>query len=477
MSGKEKHSILVVDDEESMREFLEIMLSEEGYQVTLAESGEKAGIILDAEAFDLVVTDIRMEDIDGIGVLKKAKQTEPDTVVVLISAFATAESAVEAMKEGAYDFIPKPFKVKEMKRVVREALQSRKPAEPEKEKQQQSPYHFECLVGESPRMKKIYDLVRRVAETKTNILISGESGTGKELVANAIHQLSPRQEKAFVTINCAGIPENLIESELFGYKKGAFTGAATDKEGLFSVADGGTVFLDEVGELSPAMQVKLLRVIQEKRFTAVGDVQEKAVDVRLISATNKDLEQEVIAENFREDLYFRINVITIAMPPLREREGDLPLLAQHFLEKYSQELSKDVRRISAYAMDILGQYSFPGNVRELENIIERSVALETSNIVLPESLALSTFREAQPRRNRRRFDLDADGVQLDKIMEEIEKEYLLKALEIARGSKQKAAKLLGINMRSLRYRLDKMRIQEAESPEDFTAEPQSSQRE
>jgi two-component system response regulator PilR (NtrC family) len=432
---------------------------------------------LEKEKFDLVITDIRMENIDGIGVLKTTKQVEPDTVVVLISAFATAESAVEAMKEGAYDFLPKPFKVKEMKRVVREALQSRKPAEPEKETQQQSPYHFDCLVGESSQMMRVYDLVRRVAETKSNILISGESGTGKELVAKAIHELSPRREKRFVTINCAGIPENLIESELFGYKKGAFTGAATDKEGLFSVADGGTVFLDEVGELSSAMQVKLLRVIQEKRFTAVGDIQEKTVDVRLISATNKDLEQEVIAESFREDLYFRINVITIAMPPLRQREGDLPLLAQHFLEKYSRELGKDVRRISAYAMDILGQYPFPGNVRELENIIERSVALEASNIVLPESLALSNFRQAHPKRNRRRFDLDADGIQLDKVMEEIEKEYLLKALEMARGSKQKAAELLGINMRSLRYRLDKMRILESESSEDFTAESRSSQRE
>ena len=229
----------------------------------------------------------------------------------------------------------------------------------------------------------MYDLIKRVAQTKTNILISGESGTGKELVAKAIHQASQRKEKPIVTINCAGIPENLIESELFGYRKGAFTGAAVDKEGLFNVADGGTVFLDEVGELTPAIQVKLLRVIQERTFTAVGGTEEKNIDVRFVSATNKDLEEEVINNNFREDLYFRLNVIHIPVPPLRKRDGDLPLLAQYFLEKYSNELGKEIKKMSAYAMDILAQYAFPGNVRELENIIERSVALETSNIVLP----------------------------------------------------------------------------------------------
>ncbi len=304
-------------------------------------------------------------------------------------------------------------------------------------------------------MKKIYDLVRRVAPTRTNILIFGESGTGKELVARAIHQESPRKDKRFVTINCAGIPETLIESELFGYKKGAFTGAAADKEGLFSVADGGTVFLDEVGELSPAMQVKLLRVIQERTFTAVGGVEEKKVDVRFISATNKDLEKAVIEGRFREDLYFRLNVIMISIPPLREREGDLPLLAQHFLEKYSRDLGKDIRKISAYAMDILRQYPFPGNVRELENIIERSVALETSNIVLPESLALSNFRGAERRHDRRRLDLRPEGVDLDQILAEMEKEYVMRALEMARGSRQRAAELLGISLRSLRYRMEK----------------------
>jgi len=304
-------------------------------------------------------------------------------------------------------------------------------------------------------MKKVYDLVKRVAHTRTNILISGESGTGKELAARAIHELSQRREKSFVVINCAGMPENLIESELFGYKKGAFTGAGSDKQGLFDVADGGTVFLDEVGDLTPAIQVKLLRVIQERTFTAVGDTEEKNVDVRFISASNKDLENEVIEKNFREDLYFRLNVINIDMPPLRERDGDLPLLAQHFLERYSLEFGKDIRKISAYAMDILGQYPFPGNVRELENIIERSVALESSNIVLPESLTLSHFREKPRREDRRKLDLGSEGIELDRTMAEVEKNYIIRAMEMARGSKQRAAGLLGITLDSLKYRLKK----------------------
>jgi two-component system response regulator PilR (NtrC family) len=262
-----------------------------------------------------------------------------------------------------------------------------------------------------------------------------------------------------VVINCAGIPETLIESELFGYKKGAFTGASTDKAGLFEAADGGTVFFDEIGELSPAIQVKLLRVIQERTFTRIGETKERKVDVRFISASNKDLEQEVMDGGFREDLFFRLNVIEVSIPPLREREGDLPLLAQHFLGKYSKELGKDIRKVSTYAMDILSQYTFPGNVRELENIIERSVALETSNIVLPQSLTLSNFKKVQRDENRRRTDFGSDGIKLDAVMAETEREYILKAMEVAHGSKQRAAELLGINMRSLRYRLDKLGLE------------------
>jgi len=459
LSGREMQSILVVDDDRSMREFLEILLTKEAYHVSLAASGEEAYQILENKEFDLVITDIRMKDINGIEVLKKAKQVSPETMVVMISAFATAETAVEAMKEGAYDYIPKPFKVREFKKIIKDTLQSKRliPAR-ERKDEVKDRVHFGFLIGESPQIKKVYDLIDRVAKTKTNILISGESGTGKELVARAIHRQSERQHKPFVVINCAGIPENLIESELFGYKKGAFTGAAADKEGLFDVADGGTVFFDEVGELPPSIQVKLLRVIQERTFTAVGGTGEKRVDVRFISATNKDLEGEVMNKKFREDLFFRLNVIHVSMPPLREREGDLPLLGQYFLEKYSKELGKDVKKISAYAMDILGQYSFPGNIRELENIIERSVALETSNIILPESLTLSNFQRERKKEDRRHTDLTLEGMDLDKVISEIEKDYIIKAMNVSQGSKQGAAKLLGISFESLRYRLSKLKI-------------------
>lgn len=459
MSGQETTNILVVDDDRSMREFLDILLTKEGYTVSLADSGKSGCKALMKEHFDLVVSDIRMKDVNGIDVLKKAKEINPDTLVVMISAFATADTAVEAMKEGAYDYIPKPFKVREFKNIIKDTLRSRKnngSRDQQKAFNKSFPRHFECMIGESPQMKKVYDLIERVAETKSNILISGESGTGKELTARAIHSQSPRRDKPFVVINCAGIPENLIESELFGYKKGAFTGASSDKNGLFDVAQGGTVFFDEVGELTPAIQVKLLRVLQERTFTAVGDTEEKRVDVRFISATNKSLENEVLEKRFREDLYFRLNVIQIVMPPLRSREGDIKFLSSYFLEKYSEELGKDIRKISAYAMDLLNNYSFPGNVRELENIIERSVALETSNIVLPESLTLSHFqRDRDESSGRRQTDLTPNGIELDKVMAGIEKHYMLKAMEMSNGSRKKAAELLGISLRSLRYRLEK----------------------
>lgn len=459
MSGSPmNNSILIVDDELSMREFLEILLAKEGYTVSCAASGEEACSVLDREIFDLVITDIRMDTIDGIGVLRKVKEVNSETPVIIISAFATAETAVEAMKDGAYDYIPKPFDTGEFKKIVRDAIHKRTVSRDEEEVHLRKGYHFGCLVGESPQMKRIYDLIKRVASTKTNILISGESGTGKELVARAIHGQSQRKDKPFVVINCAGIPETLIESELFGHKKGAFTGASTDKAGLFEAADRGTVFFDEIGELSPAIQVKLLRVIQEKTFTRIGETEERRVDVRFISATNKNLEEEVMNGGFREDLFFRLNVIEISMPPLRERKGDLPLLAHNFLGKYSKELEKDIKKVSTYAMDILSQYPFPGNVRELENIIERSVALETSNIVLPQSLTLSDLKKVRVKEDRRGTDLGPDGINLDKVMAEIEREYILKAMEMAHGSRQRAAELLDITFDSLKYRLTKLNL-------------------
>ncbi len=460
MSGNQRNSILVVDDEISMRDFLEILLTKEGYSITCAGSGEEACDIMGKSTFDLVITDIRMKGVDGIGVLKKAKELNPEVSVIIISAYANAETAVEAMKGGAYDYIPKPFNISDFKEIVRDVLQKKtEPGIRQHEKEKGTGIHFDCLIGESPQMKGVYDLIKRVSDSKANVLISGESGTGKELVARAIHQSSHWRDKPFVVINCGGIPETLIESELFGYKKGAFTGANTDKAGLLEAAHGGTVFFDEIGELSPAIQVKLLRVIQEKTFTRIGETEERRIDVRFISATNKNLEKEVMEARFREDLFFRLNVIEIPVPPLRDRKGDLPILAQYFLKKYSREMGKELKKISAYAMDILSQYPFPGNVRELENIIERSVALETSNIVLPQSLTLSSFKNVTVTKNRRSTDLAPEGIQLDKVMADMERDYIVKALEMAQGSRQKAADLLGISLRSLRYRMQKSGLQ------------------
>jgi two-component system response regulator PilR (NtrC family) len=311
-------------------------------------------------------------------------------------------------------------------------------------------------------MRHIYTMIAQLAKTKTNVLISGESGTGKELIARAIHQESDRRDRPFVAINCGGIPETLMESELFGHKKGAFTGAVQDKPGFFQQAHQGTIFLDEIGELSVGIQVKLLRAVQERMIRPVGGTEDGAVDIRIISATNKQLEKEVIAGKFREDLFYRLNVVEIKLPPLRERKADLRPLAQHFLDKYSKEIGKEISKLSSYALDMLQKYDFPGNIRELENLLERSVALSSTNIILPDSLALSVHKRRWIEGIKdRRFDLDdvAKGVALDTIMEEIERAYLKKALDCCNGNKNKAAELLGISFRSLRYRLDKLNLE------------------
>ena len=451
--------ILVVDDEHSMREFLEIMLTKEGYQVAAAAGGGEAMDLLKKEAFDLVITDIRMKELDGLDVLKKCKELHPNTVVIMISAYASTSTAVEAMKWGAYDYLPKPFKVREIKGVIRDALATiQTQDDPEKaavHKPSASDYHG--IVGETPEIKNILELVPRIAAATSNVLITGESGTGKELIAKAIHRESPRMDKPFVTVNCGSVPETLMESELFGHKKGAFTGATMTRSGLFEAADGGTLFLDEIAELTPPVQVKLLRAVQEKTFKMVGGSEELSVDVRIISATNRELEREVMEGNFREDLYYRLNVINIQMPPLRERSDEIPLLAQHFLEKYSEQMGKDIRKISSFALDILKSYNFPGNIRELENIIERSVALETSNIVLPDSLTLSSFKQTQVQNNPDTVSLTLPqkGIDLDNVLGNLEKDLLQQALDRTRGAKQKAADLLSISFRSFRYRLAK----------------------
>mgnify|MGYP005832602581 CR=1 FL=1 len=449
--------ILVADDELSMREFLEIMLSRAGYEVVCAADAGQAVSLARQGGFDLVITDIRMPGGGGLEVLRSVKEHSPETVVIMISAFASAETAVEAMKQGAYDYIPKPFNVDEVGLIIRNALERR---ELERENRRlrrelrENP-GLSGLVGASPQMQRVYDLIRRAAPTESNVLITGESGTGKELVARALHSGSPRAGKPFVTVNCAGIPETLMESELFGHRKGAFTGALANKPGLFEEAHGGTIFLDEVGELPLSLQAKLLRVVQERRFRAVGGSEDVAVDVRIISATNKDLERAVIEHQFREDLFYRLNVINIHVPPLRERREDIPLLAAHFAEKCSRRLGKEVSALSPFALEMLSGYDFPGNVRELENIIERSVALEGSRIVMPESLALSQHRRQERASGGADIAFPAENFCLDTLIEAIERDLIGRALAEAAGSKAKAAGLLGISLRSLRYRLDK----------------------
>jgi two-component system, NtrC family, response regulator PilR len=454
MTGRSK-KILVVDDERSMREFLEIMLQQDGHAVVCTESGAEAIESLQRSSFDLVITDIRMKPVDGLDVLKECRKISPKTVVIIISAFASTETAVAAMKEGAYDYLPKPFKVDEMRAVIADALQLKK-ERANYHNSKEGPLYFGGLIGESPPMCRIYELIERVAATSSNVLISGESGTGKELVARAIHRQSPRANNSFIAVNCGGVPESLIESEMFGHKKGSFTGAASTRKGLVEAAQGGTLFLDEISELSPSLQVKLLRLVQEKTIRMIGGTEDTPVDVRIIAATNRDLEMMVIEGRFREDLYHRLNVLPINMPPLRERRKDIPLLSDFFLAKFRKAFNKDVRKISSYAMDILTDYDFPGNVRELENIIERGVVLESSNIILPDSLTLANYKKKQG------LDLNTDGVtlpshgmDLDHHLAQIEKSLLVQALQKAQGIKFKAAELLGISFRSLRYRLIK----------------------
>lgn len=459
--------LLVVDDDLSMREMLDVMLTSEGYEVEHAEDGSKAIRMLEKNKFDLIISDIKMGPVGGLAVLKEAKKRSPETLVIMISAFATTETAVEAMNEGAYDYIPKPFNVDEVKQTIRNAL-DRKTLEHEKEvleAELEKTYHFDKIVGNSPPMMKIYSTIKQVADSKANVLITGESGTGKELIAQAIHENSVRKDRPFTVIHCAGIPETLMESELFGHRKGAFTGAIDNKEGLFEVSDGGTVFLDEIAEITPALQVKLLRIVQEKAFKRVGETSDIEVDIRIISATNKNLEDEVIAGNFREDLFYRLNVIHIDTPPLRERKEDLPVLAQYFLEKFAKETGKSIHKLSSYALDMLCRYDFPGNVRELENMIERSVALATTNIILPESLALATYKRAETEARMGgaipTFDIPPSGFSLENALTEVETGYLLKAMELAGGNKQKASDLLGISLRNLRYRLEKLQGRDA----------------
>jgi len=451
-------SILVVDDDRGMREFLEIMLTREGYKVATAGDGVKALGQCQKESFDLVITDLKMPKMDGIGFLRQIKDISPETMVILITAYASGETALTAMKEGAYDYIEKDFKIEDLKKVIRNALGRKREKHGDAVflKKVGNAVRFGNMIGKSREMLKVYGTIKKVADTPANVLIFGESGTGKELVARAIHENSSRREMPFLVINCGGIPENLLESELFGYVKGAFTGAYADKAGLFEVAHGGVVFLDEISELPALLQVKLLRVVQEKTFRRIGGSDDIRVDVRIISATNRNLADSVKSGSFREDLFYRLNVIPINLPPLRERREDIPILTSHFIEKYSREFNKEIKTISTYALELLMKYRFPGNIRELENIIERSVALETSNIILPENLILS--EEMREGEGTAIPELPDAGFNLNEELARIEKGLIEKALQKAEGSKTKAAELLGINDDSLHYRSKKLGI-------------------
>ncbi len=450
--------ILVVDDDQGMREFLEIMLSQEGYTVKSAVDGKKALELCGKHKFDLAITDLKMPKVDGLDFLKGVKEISPETMVILITAYASGDTAVTAMKEGAYDYLEKNFDIEDLKKLVQEALEKRgvKKDDAQFIRTIKDADHFGNLIGKSKEMLNVYSLINKVSETSVNVLVLGESGTGKELVARAIHDNGPRKEKSFVAINCGGIPDNLLESELFGYMKGAFTGAFADKPGLFELASGGTIFLDEVGELPMMLQVKLLRVIQEKTFRRVGGGDDIKVDVRIIAATNQDLAQKVQDSTFREDLYYRLNVVSIEIPPLRKRKEDIPVLVDHFIKKYSMEFSKEIQKISSYSLDLLSKYEFPGNVRELENIIEKNVALGTSNIVLPENLNQS--QECLTSGNMHEMELPEEGLDLNEMLEKLERSLIQKALKKTQSSKSKAAKLLNVSLDSLRYRIEKLNL-------------------
>jgi two-component system response regulator PilR (NtrC family) len=456
--------ILIVDDEQSMRELLAIMLAREGYSVVAAESRAAAAAVLAAGPVDAVITDVKLPDGDGIEILRHVKAGSPETAVIVMTAFGSTQTAVAAMKLGAQDYLVKPFEVDELKIVLKSALERQQLKEENRllKAEFRSQYGFENMVGVSRAMAGVFSMVSAVAPTGSTVLILGESGTGKELVAKAIHAHSPRRDEPFVSISCAAVAETLLESELFGHVKGAFTDAHQNKKGLFEAAHRGTLFLDEVGETPPAMQAKLLRALQEKRIRRVGGTDEIEVDVRVIGATNRPLDVMVRERRFREDLYYRLNVIPVHLPPLRERREDIPLLADHFLRRFSAAMGKKAVRISEEAMQRLLAHSWPGNVRELENVMERAVALETTEAVLVDRLP-------DPIRGvTGGVDVEvpalAEGFSLDAHLEALESELVSRALEQAGGDRALACKLLGITPRSLRYLIGKHRATENGGP-------------
>jgi two-component system, NtrC family, response regulator PilR len=455
--------VLVVDDEQSMREFLAICLRRAGHEVDVADAGVAALARLKATPADVVITDLRMPgELDGLALLAAIKGAKIDTEVVVVTAFATAETALSAMKIGAYDYLTKPFKIDEINAVIGRAMEKRALVAENLALRQQvkGRVRLARMLGKSRAMQKVFELIDKVHSTKTSVLITGESGTGKELVARALHSESSRARGPFVAVNCGAIPDELMESELFGHKKGAFTGAIADKKGLFLEADGGTLFLDEIGELSLGLQVKLLRALQERRVKPVGDVAEHELDVRVVAATNRELEEEVARGAFRADLYYRLNVIEIRLPALRQRREDLGLLVEHFVARFAHDQAKTISGLTPAAMKRLEEHDFPGNVRELENVIERAVALSSGALIDVD--VLPTWKpRAQPAAAPTEFP--DDGVDLDRLIADYERALVGKALERSGGVRKRAATLLGITFRSLRYRLAKLGFEKGEA--------------
>ena len=453
-----KTRLLVIDDEESLAEFLRLLFEKEDYAVHTANSVAEARQQLSERNFDLVLCDILMPDGNGLELLKEIKEQTPRAAVIMMTAYASNKSAVEAMKLGAYNYISKPFNVEELKVLAAGALEKEGLEEENVylRGELERKYQFSNIIGRSPKMQEVFSLIQRVARTASTVLVAGESGTGKELIARAIHFSGSRSDQHFLSVNCGAMPENLLESELFGHERGAFTGAVREKKGLFQEADRGTLFLDEIGEMTLPMQVKLLRVLQDKRIRRVGGNREEPVDVRIIAATNRDLKERIEAGEFREDLYYRINVIPIHLPPLRERQEDIAPLIDFFIKKYSDEMELGPQVISKEALELLEHYSWPGNVRELENTIERALALSTGDELTVSDLP-HQIRTAYGRPSAG-ITLPKDGIDLDGYLDEIRKELMRQAMERCDGVQTQAAELLNVSFRSFRYYAKKLEL-------------------